>query len=235
MNTPAGDTPARHDASRDAVGDVGASHDDDPESRDATERVSGPPEATERLLDAAVAVFAECGFEAAKVAEIARRAGLTTGAIYSRWPGKSALILDAVRHIAPQCMHLPAAAAEMSAPETLAAVGTDLMSTEKIQARDVMVEALVSARRYDSFGAAVSDSMKQEVAKLSAVVSKGKTEGSIDPELSTHAIVALYQALGLGMHLVGLSQPEDGHVPAAEWDALIRRLIAAVTPPSAPD
>ena len=246
MDTPARDTPARDTAARDTVGDIDATDDgrcescdatDDGrcESCDATAGVSGPPDVTKRLLDAAVAAFAEHGFEAARVAQIAHRAGLTTGAIYSRWPGKRALIVDAVRHIVPQCMHLPAAAAGMSAAETLSAVGADLISTDKAWVRDVMLEALVSARRDDGFRAAVSHSMNEEAVKLSAVVSKGKAEGSIDPDLSTHAIVALYQALGLGMHLVASSQPDDGHVPVAEWDALVRRLIAAVSPSSATD
>ncbi len=235
MDTPARDAAARVTAATDTVGEIDSTHDDHPESRDATERVSDPRDVTKRLLDAAVAAFAEQGFEAARVAQIAHRAGLTTGAIYSRWSGKRALILDAVRHICPQCMHLPAAATEMCAPETLAAVGTDLMATEGVQVRDVMIEALVSARRDDSFRAAVSNSMSEEAAKLRAVVSQGKAEGLIDPEVSTHAIVALYQALGLGMHLVRSSQPEEGHVPVAEWDELIRRLIAAVTPPSGAD
>ena len=233
MDTPARDTPARDTAARDAVGDIDAIDDGHSESCDATASVSGPPDVTKRLLDAAVAAFAEHGFEAARVAQIAHRAGLTTGAIYSRWPGKRALIVDAVRHIVPQ--YLPAAAAGMSAAETLSAVGADLISTDKAWVRDVMLEALVSARRDDSFRAAVSHSMQEEEVKLSAVVSKGKAEGSIDPDLSTHAIVALYQALGLGMHLVVSSQPDNGHVPVAEWDALIRRLIAAVSPSSATD
>ena len=46
------------------------------ESPGATGEVSRSQAATERLLDAAVEVFAERGFEAARVAEIARRAGL---------------------------------------------------------------------------------------------------------------------------------------------------------------
>ena len=229
------DTPESDTAATDTVGEIDSSQDDHRESRDAAQRVSGHRDVTKRLLDAAVAAFAEHGFEAARVAQIAHRAGLTTGAIYSRWPGKRALILDAVRHIVPQCMHLPAAAAEMSAPETLAAVGTDLMATERVQVRDVMLVALVSARRDDSFRAAVSNSMAEEAAKLSAVVSNGKAEGLIDPEVSTHALVTLYQALGLGMHLVRSSQSEEGHVPVAEWDELIQRLIAAVTPSSAAD
>ena len=96
-----------------------------------------------------------------------------------------------------------------------------------------MLQACVSARRDDSFRAAVAHSMKEEATKLGAIVSRGKAEGSIDPDLSTNAIVALYQAISLGMHLVISSQPEERRVPGEEWDALILRLLEAASPSSA--
>jgi len=201
----------------------------DPGSNDGSSRAQ---DTTERLLEAAVAAFAEHGFEAARVAQIARRAGLTTGAIYSRWPGKRDLIVAAVRYIVPKCMRLPPASNEAPACEALAEVGTDLISTGDVVARDVMLEACVSARRDDSFRAAVAYSMKEEAKKLGAIVSRGKAEGSIDPDLSTNAIVALFQAISLGLHLVVSSQPEERHVPGEEWDALILRLLEAASPPS---
>ena len=68
--------------------------------------------------------------------------------------------------------------------------------------------------------------------RLEEIVSRGKSEGSIDPDLSTHAIVACYQAVGLGMHLVISARSEGGRVPRAEWEALIARLVAAVGPPA---
>jgi AcrR family transcriptional regulator len=45
-----------------------------------------------RLLEAAVDLLGERRFEEASVAEIARRAGASVGAFYSRFPGKGALI-----------------------------------------------------------------------------------------------------------------------------------------------
>src|SRR5436309_5769611 len=51
----------------------------------------------ERLIDAAAAVFAERGYDRAGVQEIARRAGLTTGAIYSRFTGKAELLQAAIQ------------------------------------------------------------------------------------------------------------------------------------------
>lgn len=54
----------------------------------------------DELLDAAQSVFAERGFHAASVAEIARAAGYTKGAVYANFTGKSELFLAVLdRHI----------------------------------------------------------------------------------------------------------------------------------------
>src|SRR5450759_2484874 len=48
-------------------------------------------EVRRRLLDAALAVFAEHGFDTANLDQIAEAAGLTKGAIYSNFIGKDEL------------------------------------------------------------------------------------------------------------------------------------------------
>lgn len=56
-----------------------------------------PEETTrQKLLDAATEVFLEKGYEGTRVAEIARRAGLTTGAIYGNFDNKSDLLTAAL-------------------------------------------------------------------------------------------------------------------------------------------
>ncbi len=50
----------------------------------------------ERLLTAATEVFLEKGFEGTRVAEVARRAGLTTGAIYGNFESKADLLTAAL-------------------------------------------------------------------------------------------------------------------------------------------
>ena len=62
----------------------------------ATDALRTSDDITDRLLTAAIEVFTERGIEKAGVALIARRAGLTTGAIYNRWEGKQELLLDAL-------------------------------------------------------------------------------------------------------------------------------------------
>lgn len=57
-------------------------------------RVNG--DTRQKLIDAATEVFLEKGYEGARVAEIARRAGVTTGAIYGNFESKAHLLTAAL-------------------------------------------------------------------------------------------------------------------------------------------
>src|SRR3954471_5996047 len=57
---------------------------------------TAPSDTRQRLLDAATEVFIEKGYEGTRVAEIARRAGLTTGAIYGNFGSKADLLTAAL-------------------------------------------------------------------------------------------------------------------------------------------
>ena len=50
----------------------------------------------EQLLDAAARVFARQGFAGAKIQDIVREAGLSTGAVYGRFASKQDLLREAV-------------------------------------------------------------------------------------------------------------------------------------------
>ena len=54
------------------------------------------PSTRDRLLAAAVEVFVEQGYEGARLQDIARAAGLTTGAVYANFRGKSELLFAAI-------------------------------------------------------------------------------------------------------------------------------------------
>lgn len=55
-------------------------------------------ERREQILDAAEALFIEKGYEAARINDIAERAGLSKGAIYFRYESKRDLFIDCIRH-----------------------------------------------------------------------------------------------------------------------------------------
>jgi AcrR family transcriptional regulator len=187
-----------------------------------------PADTTQHLLDAAIEVFTERGFDKAGVAEIARRAGFTTGAIYSRWAGKRELLVDAVDVVmSHHLLHLLGGSA-LSAPDVLASLGADLVVNDHELSRALMLEAFVTARRDVEFGAMLDRRLADEEGRLRSIVMIGQDDGFIDRELSTDAIVALCQAIGLGFALRrAVNRPQPG---ADEWNTLMERLINAAAP-----
>src|SRR3954465_3283644 len=58
-----------------------------------------PEERPKQILDAALAVFAERGLAAARLEDIAKRAGLSKGTIYLYFPNKEELFREMVRQL----------------------------------------------------------------------------------------------------------------------------------------
>jgi AcrR family transcriptional regulator len=70
-----------------------------------TGRIGRPPKldehgtpTRERLLRAAVEACVEFGYEGVTLSDIARRAGVSTPAVYSHFSGKAALLVEAIKH-----------------------------------------------------------------------------------------------------------------------------------------
>ena len=83
-----------------------------------------PEERPQQIIDAALAIFGERGLAAARLDDIAKRAGLSKGTIYLYFPNKEELFRDVIRHtIIAQIERAErelAAAAQQSAADTLA-------------------------------------------------------------------------------------------------------------------
>lgn len=206
-----------------------------PVVRFATSDPAGPDDLdlTEVLLRAAIDEFAAKGLDKAGVAAIARRAGVTTGAIYSRWTGKQEMILDAVDEVMSQHLdQLLTSRSDPSAPEILAALGADLVDPTDDPADAVVMEAFAAARRDPEFGEMLRRRLSDQEGRLALVIEEGKVAGVIDPVLSTESIVALCLSMGLGFTMF---RAVDRPLPAAdEWNTVIARLIAAALPVPSP-
>ncbi|MYA26111.1 MAG: TetR/AcrR family transcriptional regulator [Acidimicrobiales bacterium] len=186
---------------------------------------------TEQLLDAATAVFGERGFEAATVSEVARRCGMTSGAVYARWLSKHELFEAVVEHASAQRMLLLIKSVDATPAEKLALLGTNLLNTGRDDTRNLWIEACVSASREGTSDAAIVHAQEVEARELVEIVDAGKEAGLIDPSLSTAAIVLLCQSLGLGSFLaLRVQSPERPQPDDDEWAALVARLISAIGP-----
>lgn len=191
----------------------------------------GPEEVTRRLLDSAVTVFGERGFEAATVSEIARNCGLTTGAIYARWASKRDMFIATVEHASAQRMLLLIKNLDASSEAKLSMLGANLLTDSRDLTRNLWIEACVSGSRDPSLHSAIAQAQETEAVELAEIVDAGKAEGTIDPSLSTEAVVFLCQSLGLGTYLALRSKvPERPQPDDDSWNAVVARLIESLQP-----
>ena len=184
----------------------------------------------DRLVTAAAQVFAERGYDGAGVQEIARRAGLTTSAIYSRYAGKAALLAEAIRRFTSDEFDQLFAehAFEGRVTDVLATVGSHLVTRRPSPGQAILLEAFVAGRRDPEVAAVLRDHLADRARRLGAMVDGSKATGLVDPSLDTAAVVHFAHAVGLGFLLfeaVGATNPEP-----EPWDAVIARVLSAIVP-----
>lgn len=186
-----------------------------------------PPDLGDRLVAAAIEVFTESGYDRATVAEIARRAGATTGAIYSRYRGKADLLVDALEaRLGDEIERLLPEAPEGGAP-LLGSLGQHLLD-ERHGVDWLLLEALVASRRDPDLADLIRERFAAERTRLGKLVQEGMDAGHIDSQLPTDAIAEFGTALGLGMRihqLLDLTPPS-----ADEWKTVIDMLLEAASP-----
>ena len=115
----------------------------------------------DEILDAALALFSEGGFDATRMDDVARRAGLSKGAVYLYFPSKTALLEGLVRRaIVP--------VAEQFSDPAIAAV-------PKI----VLREAITAPQIVRMYREEVLD---RAIPVLTTVIATGVKDGHIRPE-----------------------------------------------------
>ena len=187
------------------------------------------------MLEAAAVEFVERGYDRAVISAIARRAGVTPGAIYPRWPHKSDLMAAALDHLLEQLLPnqrvRDMGIAELPTPDIMAAWGANLLSSDAVQ--DVLAQLFGSARNNTVVQERLERFLDEQADQLGRRVEWSQEEGFCDPELDTVAVTILVQALGIGMHLILSAGLSDRHVPSEQdWTALLHRLLGATNPPA---
>lgn len=190
-------------------------------------------ETARRVLEAAAAEFVERGYDKAVVSDIARRAGVTPGAVYPRWPHKSDLMIAAVDHLLEQLLPenrlQDLGIADMSGPDMIAAWGVHLLSADGV--RDVLVQVFGSARNNAAIQERLQRFLDDQADQLCDLIERGKQEGYFDPELETAALALFCQAVGIGTHLLLSGGLSDRHIPSEyDWIAVLMKVISSVQP-----
>lgn len=197
------------------------------------------PEARpEEILEAALDVFGEQGFAAARVEDIARRAGLSKGAVYLYFPSKEAMLNALVEQSAgalalsvEQHVALSAAADPEAALRGLFRILITAMSSPKISAAPRLV--LTEAQRFPELAAFyrshVLDVMRRSMrALLAAAVEKG-----VFRDIDTDAFMRVMAGPGIAhMALTSIFdlKPEELTDPGDLADAIADILLYGLKP-----
>jgi TetR/AcrR family transcriptional repressor of uid operon len=190
-----------------------------------------PMAVRERLLDAAAEVFCEKGWEGTTVAEVARRAGLTTGAIYANFRDKADLLVEAIVRESADLVEVMNAArnAGMTAAERLLLMARRIISEGDRQGQLLFVELFSAARRDPAAGARVAEALTAMEAELSRLVLRAQEDGDVHRAWDPALLARFCLCLGVGFdHLAvsGLKPPDP-----SGWAELTSHLLAAVRDP----
>jgi AcrR family transcriptional regulator len=180
----------------------------------------------DRLLAAAVEVFVDQGYEGARLQDIARTAGLTTGAVYANFRGKEELLFAAIgARVGVEMDALLAEAIGRDPRAMLEVLGDQLVQPRRQP--PLLIDAIAAARRDDELAGALRERLALREQVLVDVVERGKSDGTIDPALDSDAFARFGLTLAMGalvMRTLQVDAPPEG-----AWHELISRLLDAVS------
>ena len=180
----------------------------------------------DRLLAAAVEVFVEQGYEGARLQDIARTAGLTTGAVYANFRGKDELLFAAIGARADVEMDALLAEAQGRNPRALLELLGDRLVSTRSQP-PLLIDAISAARRDQELAGALRDRLGTRERLLVDIVERAKVDGTIDPALDSEVFARFGLTLAMGALVLRTLQVE---APAeGAWHELISRLLDAVS------
>jgi AcrR family transcriptional regulator len=193
-------------------------------------RQEGRERTREALIEAAIRVFARRGYEAARLAEVARDAGLTTGAVYSNFEGKRDLFLAAFEHeIARHIREVTDAVGAASTPEERVAAAAAQWSGFLTRSPDrfpLFIEYWSHAVRDPQLRpefAARFAALRETTARL--IAAEAESAGVALPMPADRIAIAV-NALTNGIALEHLADPDA--VPAEIYGSLLALLLGEV-------
>lgn len=171
----------------------------------------GGEETRRRLMESAVEVFADRGYHAATLSEIAARAGLTTGAVYSTFGSKKALLLaacsegatdDEFESILARARHLRDALDELVRDRARVTLNPATLRQVKLQ-----VELLKLSLDEPGLFATISESGRTQLAVLAQLIEDLAARDGVELPMPAAELAMLLNALLNGLGLIQLVDP----------------------------
>ena len=167
----------------------------------------------ERILKAAIDEIAEVGFEKARLVDIAKRADLTVGSIYTWFENKEDLFRAALED-ALEAQLLSNAAALAGVPELnqdkwlyeiANLVPRNLEDTTVTAAQRLMIESYYASWRDSDAQEKLLPRLRTHVQMYIDIIERAQASGAVRDDIDTYALAMVMVAVPLGMSLLNLS------------------------------
>lgn len=187
----------------------------------------------DEILDAALAVFGERGFDAARMEDIAGRAGVSKGAVYLYFDSKEAVLEGLIeREVAPVAARLRALAQQGGADPAAALrlivnTATQLTQAPAFAATPRVV--LSVAARFPEIGRHYRERVVDiGLGAVESLIARGVENGAfrtIDPAAAARMVMGPVLLKALHVHILGGAPDTDAEARA---DALIDILFRGI-------
>jgi AcrR family transcriptional regulator len=173
----------------------------------------------ERLLGAATEEIASVGFERARLAEIAERAEMTPGSVYTWFANKEELFRAALESALSAQIRSNAAFMETSGLsgsdwmlKVAATVPRNGNDTKPTLAQQLLIEAYYASWRDPAAREILKPRIREHYAMYRRIIDDAQAGGAIASNIDPHTLTTLLLAVPIGLSLVtmaGVERPED--------------------------
>lgn len=183
-------------------------------------------ETRSRLIEAASRLFAQRGYDGVRIAEIAREAGLSSGAIYAHYSSKAELLLASLQaRTEGEIAGLVRSEMRADLLSTVVALGSNLDVPDP---RDsgLLIEAMVASRRDTELRSLLAEGMKGRELFLVDLIGASQRDGDIDGNVPAEVAARFLLMVKLGAKLIGLLQLPS--LDEDHWRTFVEQLVGAV-------
>jgi len=177
------------------------------------------------LLDAAMKVLLEKGYAGTRVSEIARTAGVSSGAIYNHFASKTELLTAAIADQSPGAVaDLLGSGGATSVLDAFGQIGRILPEGRNVLG-PTLLELIATSTRDPEVAAVVSEEFSTKERIAADLVRAGQDAGEVDSSLDAEALVRFTTMVALGsiaVNALGLKQVDDD-----AWGQVIDRMLGA--------
>ena len=176
------------------------------------------PNAKDPLIEAAIEEFSRHGYAATTVGRIARRAGVTTGAVYAHFDGKLDLLIEALGlRTAEHFVDVAVDAGKVPAAQFTETLAKGLVGASLGRRALILLDVIAFARRDPDAAKALERMVAVRQEAFERMTRAGIDSGFIDPTLSPDELARLVSALAFGMLVQrALGEPTASTATVAE-------------------